>query len=623
MFCLNNLILDFKDILLFGDCMKYFIRLIFAIFLLFNGVEHCIAKINFTADYNVLVNNKEKGAFTIKYSDNKFSSRFYNIKEDDRIPFYSEKKEGFFKESNKAVKLSVDDNEFSVYYDLKSGSVPEQVLDYILGDKTNRSVIVNDKINKPILSFDRIPLVTIENIIYAFMKGKIKENKKMILFEPGSKTKFRIYFEKEKTLIEPINYSDYKCNGVIRFYAVRTMSDKDDQKIFSIDVTNEGIPITISSLSRRWEFRINQLGEEIINSYDTSNDFLNIAEEELSRRIGNDYKLTVNKTEINNAMMKYDFSINSKPMEKIDRIHYRNYLFENLTGSTGVFSSIKLNDKLLLKNIDDKIFIIIPEKVLCADIKISYNYESCNYKKINKSVVYNVEDLINYKHKLLEGEKYEIKNKYLGLGNDLYAVVLNSQNEKITEVEFRPIIKVILETKLNNSEVDIYNMERSYSDRSQAISIQYAYKENIQNYEYLDFAANYFYRQIMGYEGNLNRVQILEKIKKQLFIENEAYIYSIERSDFEKYLTNIINLKFNEIVHTKLRGCDANVSCKDRQCWIYGTSSIDLKKYGERVKQNFLLNNKKVRNRSHEVVYSEDYMLLQYPIIKNAKKICN
>jgi len=246
-------------------------------------IPHVAFAINFKSDnyylrYHFLINQKQRGYMWLNKGQNEYHSKYLDIHEYDRIPFFYPSKSGKFENDIYATEMTFQNIRYVVYNNLDKA--PQSIQTYIKGDKSTKSVLANNE-GLPKLIIDKIPMVTIENIIIGFIQGGIKKEQEFILYEEGSKAHFRIYFEnvgKNRT-----NVGNTSCEVYSYECKRKGLPDQTDKTIFHIDVSvKTGVPVRISSISGRWIMILQGIGKPTQKMYDQTDDYIMIAQKRLT-----------------------------------------------------------------------------------------------------------------------------------------------------------------------------------------------------------------------------------------------------------------------------------------------------------------------------------------------------
>lgn len=207
-----------------------------------------INKDNFFLKYYITVNNiQEKGLLIIDKKGETYRSNYYGVISDDKIPFYAKTKNGQYVNGIFSTKIKLGDESYSIDYDPKNLANKSKLI-------SGRAIIYNDKTGKPELYIEKIPTVTMENILLGFLSGHIKPGEKMIFFDNSKSSGIRIYFEKAAgATASALRRED----GTEVWICKRTnVQGQADVPLFNVVLNSSGIPLAVSANSGRWELKL-------------------------------------------------------------------------------------------------------------------------------------------------------------------------------------------------------------------------------------------------------------------------------------------------------------------------------------------------------------------------------
>ncbi|MGM0452465.1 MAG: hypothetical protein ACQERN_04820 [Thermodesulfobacteriota bacterium] len=233
--------------------------LILAVLLLFptegfsSGID-IIGDNAFVISYQISLNGQNKGYMEIEKNGNHFSSQYYHITRNDQIPFYAQSKSGKLKDNLYATELKFNGRHYRVFNDLTQ-QAPENLPSFLQSDdsKAKRAVLVNQSTGRIELSFEKIPMVTFENIIIGFLSDRIESKQPLMLYEGGNDIKMKVFFKKEKIA------DSSRCVAAKYSCFRQNVPGQSSKFLFDILVNKDGIPIEAASKSR-WKFRIDKIG---------------------------------------------------------------------------------------------------------------------------------------------------------------------------------------------------------------------------------------------------------------------------------------------------------------------------------------------------------------------------
>jgi hypothetical protein len=225
--------------------------------------------------YKIKTNAMYKGDLFLTVYPKAFKSTYINIDKNDRIPFYCALKSGEFTNDFFSRRLTFNSHDYAIYYDFKK--LPSDIYTHKAYQTADKAFIVDQKEKKISYAVDQIPVLTFENIIIGFVRNKLSSfTHDMVLYEDTSKSLFRIYFDKnhnkqtKQLNTGPCSYHTYDCYR-------KNIGNQPPKKLFTLDVSNENIPIRIAAVSGRWELIIDEYLEGEVTPVDIQKYLVQIA----------------------------------------------------------------------------------------------------------------------------------------------------------------------------------------------------------------------------------------------------------------------------------------------------------------------------------------------------------
>jgi hypothetical protein len=268
----------------------------------YNGHAIDLVNSNYSLRYYVeMKKENKKGLLSLKKMKDKFESEYGG----DNIPLFFPKKTGTFVDSIYSTSLEFGEKKYTIYLDTEN--TPKRVKRFIKGATHNKSVMVDQKNNLPTLLFEKIPLVTIENIIIGFLTQRIKENEPMMLYEEGINQHARIYFEKDKQ--DTIYIDKLRCSAT-RYICKRTsIPEESDKNSFYVWRSSDGIPVRIVAANDKWELMIHAIGYEKIETYDIAENCKVYARDHIQELMQTTADIHISNSYFRNNQFHYQYDI--------------------------------------------------------------------------------------------------------------------------------------------------------------------------------------------------------------------------------------------------------------------------------------------------------------------------
>jgi hypothetical protein len=217
-------------------------------------------KDDLTYKYYIDINSQSKGMLTVTKEQDSFHSEYFGVTAEDRLPFYSRKKTGSYRDGVYATSLSFDGDAFDIYYE--KDKAPKGVDEYLRGDSSQKAIVWNPATGRPRLSFDRIPAVTLENILLGMLNRSFKVGEYYYLLEGAKNSGLRLYCEKEESIPAEAG-SDVKCGSASYLFKRTNVPGEPDVPLFRVIVNKDNVPLKVVSNSGRWGLRLGGISQGV------------------------------------------------------------------------------------------------------------------------------------------------------------------------------------------------------------------------------------------------------------------------------------------------------------------------------------------------------------------------
>jgi len=286
--------------------LKKIIELIIFVMMVFIASNCCYAtdliNDNYTLRYYVQMKKEQKkGLLSLKKMKTGFESEYGG----DKIPLFFPKKSGTFVDSIYSTSLEFGEKKYTIYLD--TANTPKRVKRFIKGAKDNKSVLVDQENNLPTLLFEKIPMVTIENIIIGFLTQRIRERESMMLYEEGINQHARIYFLRDQQ--ETIEIDKLRCTAT-RYICKRTsVPGTPDKNSFYVWRSPSGIPVRIAAANGKWDLMIHAIGHEATLSYDIAKDCEVYAQNHIQKLMQTKADTQISPIGFRNNQFSYQYNV--------------------------------------------------------------------------------------------------------------------------------------------------------------------------------------------------------------------------------------------------------------------------------------------------------------------------
>jgi len=542
-----------------------------------------------TVRYYVHVNQVKKGLMSLVITQNSFSSEYFDLNDNDRIPFYCPKKSGKFEKSIYSTKLIFGSTGYDIYNDYKD--IPEKIPIIKAYKRPDKTFMVDSNTNLPKLIIDKIPMVTLENVIIGILKNVIKENEFLYLYEESSKSQFKIYYERMGKSQIILNNKNVWVEKLI--FKRKNIPGKPDKPTFEVNICQKNIPVRIASLSKRWELYLYEKGQKKKKYYDRTDKFLNKAKitasnhhNSIPKKINiTDHKFISDKFNyfynITYPLSKYsENSIATKYFEKMFKSK-SNYSYQNNSLNNTYYNRsnnfIKTNG-LFIYNIDDK--------DICEAIDSVENVTNdCKYIEKNKTDTIQLKNFVKVVNPGYNISDFEIRRQNNGqyiLFNTFIKKEINLKealSKYLKNEQLYTSLKYTIElVKIMPGFVD--STFDSYDNFDTTIRYSLSFKEKI-NYN-SDYAKKKA-AQIIGdklsnkdYLIDYNR--LLKKIKRFNNEDEKGYKIVFSTKELTRYKHDLLNNEcFNKVKtysNSKYIIDDKRVDYDSSSCTLYMQSNI-------------------------------------------------
>lgn len=416
---------------------------------------------SFTMSYVIKLNNTLQGSFIVEKINNTFNSRYYSISINDRIPFFASQKSGEMINQLKATKISFDDKKYKIYNDLEN-EAPENLPAFMKANMDKRSVLVDEQTNRVELHFEKIPMVTFENMLIGFIYSRIQANQPMMLYEKVNDIKFKVFFEEKGT--EPVVIGNDNCTATVYRCMRQNVPGEDPVFLFNVYIGNNNVPLKIAS--SRWAFEIEKIGKIKLIKEDISKYCEAESEKKVNSMFQAAYMRDIGFSDINiykgnfkNNIYNYSYTTEMKiiPGNK-NEPEVLNYFCDKYgMGACGRDSSVVLKTNYNHKSGYAVIASAkeIRQELMNSNIKCSD--DTCVFVDRKRTVRVPFADIIEFAQKYY-GKKIEVAKKKDGLLNKVFKnhdqLVFSDNRE---ELKIEDAVKAYLSIKNPNDKVKYEN----------------------------------------------------------------------------------------------------------------------------------------------------------------------
>jgi len=483
-------------------------RLLTLIILILSFDQNLLAE-DLSFRYQIFVNQQKQGIMSLKLSGNSFYSQYFNVSEDDRIPFFYPEKSGKFSDRMYSEELSFKNISYLIFNESKK--VPDEWAIQKMYKRDDKALMLDKKSLLPKLIFDQIPMVCLESIIIGIRDKKISENQHLFLFEEGSKSQFIVYFIRNGESVISINNQNVKTEQIT--FMRKNIPGQPDKPVFEMNLCKNSLPVRIASISKRWELNLYKMGKEEKQQFDRTNEFLKIA----NNNIINHHRYSKKKAQIVNHQFLKDtfeyqynvpYPLKKQSENELVKLYLRHEYLDKAYDEKGFFSK-----NLTIKKIGMDYSLFVSDLDICSEYK--------QYYQIDQSC----QNIIKEHSKNIDKEMFiqAIQSKY---GN-IYCVEDDHNLFRLTIIETGKLLNCNEAVNYyidNNPQLkrlgDPYYIEcePGYSDfLCGLITVRFKSKEKIDYNSPMakEYAAKFLLKQL---DTNINRKtnNNIEKIKKQL-----------------------------------------------------------------------------------------------------------
>jgi hypothetical protein len=517
---------------------------------------------------------------SLKIVDNSFHSQYFNVSENDRIPFYFNKKSGQFDSDIFSKKLSFN----SLVYDVfrQADQVPSHFNIQKMYKRDDKAIMIDRKTQLPKLIFDQIPLVCLENIMIGLYEQKFSEKQHLFLFEEGSKSQFIIYYVRKGT--QKIKLNDQTVNAEQLIFMRKNIPGQPDKPVFELNLCDNSIPVRVASLSKRWELNLYKMGKEEKQRYDRTQNFLNIAKMKIKNHHTDSPKsIEIIKYTFNNRKFSFDY----KNVHKLQNLNNNTLVKQFIESTYADYSrsgyGISKMDyygshkNLQITDTAKGYVIFISDRNTCSQIRASrISITDCQYITYKTTRTISKYDFISsISNKYGDVSCIAVKNEmYLDLESNDYALGFPGTQEKINCNEAASYYvknsENLKNMKLINS--DCYQGIREFCGKV-TLTLSYNKKIDFKSAEIKEYAAKYL-ANIIDHESSFD----INKLSNSLVRKKNGYELYIPKYEITNYKKEVIN---NKCEKAKRQYSDTVFTIyklipdyQDFQCTLYGKSSV-------------------------------------------------
>jgi len=560
-----------------GELMK---KIFFAIVLSGIILIQNIYAANVTFRYHILLNQRKQGLMSLKVSGNTFQCQYFNVSQNDRIPFYFSKKAGKFDSNMFSEEISFHTQTYDIYK--KAKDIPsEYSVQTMIRRRDDKAVMIDRKTQLPKIVFDQIPLVCFENILIGLYTQKFSEKQPLFLYEEGSKSQFIIYYERKGQQNIQLNNKTVQAEKLI--FKRQNVPGQPGKPVFELNMC-KSVPVRVSSLSRRWELNLYKMGNEIQQTYDRTGKFKNIARV----KIKNHHNLSSHGIDIlSHSFNQNTFSFKYKNVYKLAAFDKSKLVKEFIKNkysqqSNSYRSRNSFHDKLNIKQMKSGYVVTISNKNICSELSKIPGYRIKNDKYLTQTIT----------HKVSKTEfKFEISDKFENVHcknfadedlPDQYELAFKESGKKLNcKKAAKYYIKQTGKYKNSGDFIDAH-CTTGFSDYlcgDVRLTFQKKDRIDFSTPENKKYAAKYL-ANTLGSESSFN----ITKLSNRLVFNKKGYELHIPMSEIAKYR----NEKINRLCQSaQQKYTDARFTIEKNtpnynafQCTLYGKSEIPLSMVG-------------------------------------------
>jgi len=200
--------------------------------------------------YEITVKGTLKAALSLKENNNQLDVEYFKVKQQDKIVFYAPTKSIQLEKLSTGIaakKIKISGSINTIYYNMQD--LTQNIKDMInIPDEqlSNYQLIVDN--NAGVTTFDKIPVHTIETIIYSLYQNKKVLQQEFLLYEPHKDLMIKVHFEKADT-------QDIKIDKVsLTTDVYELIINGRNKKLIRIYMNPN--PIKIEAASKYWSFTL-------------------------------------------------------------------------------------------------------------------------------------------------------------------------------------------------------------------------------------------------------------------------------------------------------------------------------------------------------------------------------